>query len=320
MLLLLSVLLVACGTLEVGIEGTATPAGARPTALITTTTPDQGTKATVASPAAAQRTPTPSLYMDVWASYTHPVFAISLEHPADWHPVSGYGEPEMGEIRFAGITGFFHVNAMEGTNIDDITNREAGHHLQPYGSQPIIENLQVQGQEARLILPSADQAVGMDYQAALIVRYPQPVKIAGSTYGYFVLWADQTHIRTLAQTLRFASPALPAVTDTPSQPAVWEELPPGLVFSTFQGLWLVQADEQPLQIHDNPQTVLSPEGSRLLSYDPLSTTPAPGSSRPLPTVKPLPMAAVAAAGCIAGADQTVYVLEPEMSGWKIYEQ
>jgi hypothetical protein len=265
-------ILTACGTLEVGIEGTATPAGAGSTSVTTTITPGQAVDVTELAPATpdeAQKTPTPSPSMDIWASYTNPVFAISLEHPADWQPVSGYGGPEMGEIRFAGITGFFHVNAMEGATIDDIASQEAGHHLQPYGSQPIIENLQLHGQEARLILPSADQPAGMDRQAALIVRYPQPVNIAGSTYRYFVLWADQTHIRTLAQTLRFASPAAPSATDTPSQPVVWDELPPGLVFSTSQGLWLVKADEQPLQIHNNPQAVLSPDGTQLLSYDPL---------------------------------------------------
>jgi hypothetical protein len=265
-------ILTACGTLEVGIEGTATPAGGPSTAVTTTITPGQAVDVTEPAPATpeeAQKTPTPSPFMDVWASYTNPVFAISLEHPADWQPVSGYGGSETGEIRFAGITGFFHVNAMEGTTIDDIANREAGHHLQPYGSQPIIENLQVQDQDARLILPSADQSAAMDRQAALIVRYPQPVNIAGSTYGYFVLWADQTHIRTLAQTLRFASPSAPSATDSPSQPVVWEDLPPGLVFSTSQGLWLVKADEQPLQIHNNPQAVLSPDGTQLLSYDPL---------------------------------------------------
>ncbi|HUV88905.1 MAG TPA: hypothetical protein VMY80_04570 [Anaerolineae bacterium] len=148
--------------------------------------------------------PTPTPYMDVWTTYSNPTFAISLQYPADWQPVPGYGEPETGEIRFGAENGFFHVNAMDAATIDDAAASEAGHKLQPYGSQPTIENLQIQGQEARLILPSADQPAGMGHQAALIVRYPQPVYITGHTYPYFVLWADQGHIRVIAQTLQFS--------------------------------------------------------------------------------------------------------------------
>jgi hypothetical protein len=102
---------------------------------------------------------------------------------------------------------------MDGATIDDVAASEAGHVLQPYGSQPIIERLQIQGQDARLILPSEDQPDGMGHQAALIVRYPQPVNILGTLTRYFVLWADYPHIRTIAQTLRFST--APALIETP---------------------------------------------------------------------------------------------------------
>jgi hypothetical protein len=170
---------------------------------------------------------------------------------------------ETGETRFADTNGFFHVNAMSADSLDAAAASEAGHHLQPYGSQPIIENVQVQGQEARLLMPSSDQPAGMSHQAALIVRYPQPVSVVGATYQYFVLWADYPHIRTIAQTMRFsADPA-------PEPPLAWENLPPGLIYSTFEGLWRVNADEQAVLVHNDAQAVISPDGARLLSYDAL---------------------------------------------------
>jgi hypothetical protein len=140
---------------------------------------------------------TPTPYEDIWKAFFSPAFAISLQYPADWQPVPGYGSPETGEIRFAGINGFFQIGAMDADSIDQAAAAEAGHRLQPYGSQPTIEILQIQDQEARLILPSDNQPTGMQNQAALIIRYPQVATI--------VWWADWPHIRTIAETLRFTN-------------------------------------------------------------------------------------------------------------------
>jgi hypothetical protein len=143
---------------------------------------------------------TPTPYLDMWTIFSSPAFAVSLQYPADWQPVPGYGSPETGEIKFAGINGFFQINSMDADSIDLAAAAEAGHRLQPYGTQPTIEILQIQGQEARLILPSNDQL----YQAALIVRYP-PVATLVWSPRYFILWADVPHIRTIAETLRFTN-------------------------------------------------------------------------------------------------------------------
>jgi len=145
----------------------------------------------------------PTPYLDMWTTYTNPVFAVSLQHPADWEAVPGYGSPETGEIKYAGISGYFHINAMDTESIEMAAAAEAYHKLQPYGPNPTIESLQIQGQEARLIMPSGGQPVVGQYQAGLIVRYPQPVNISGTPCRFFILWADQAHIRTLAETIRF---------------------------------------------------------------------------------------------------------------------
>ena len=149
-------------------------------------------------------TPTPTPYTDMWTTFSSSVFAISLQYPADWQPIPGYGSPETGDTKFGAINGFFQIAAMDSESLDAAAAAEAEHRLQPYGSQPTIETLQIQGQEARLILPSNDQPAGMQHQAALIVRYPEPVNISGTPCRYFVLWADWPHIRTIGQTLRFA--------------------------------------------------------------------------------------------------------------------
>ena len=147
--------------------------------------------------------PTPTPYLDMWTTFSSAVFKISLQYPADWQPVPGYSSPEMGETRFGAINGFFQIGAMDTDSIDQAAAAEAKHKLMPYGSQPTIEVLQIQGQEARLILPSDDQPAGMQHQAAVIVRYPQAVNVIGTPARFFVLYADYPHIRTIAQTLQF---------------------------------------------------------------------------------------------------------------------
>lgn len=153
-------------------------------------------KAAVAVP-----TPTPTIspILAGWQTYTSSDFHVTLRYPARWEPRPGYGES------FGGEDGLVGLNAVSGGEVplEEVAQRAAYHHLQPYGSQPTIESLQVQGQPARLILPSADQPQDMRGEAELIILYPQPVTISGERYRYFVLHADQDHIRQIAETLKF---------------------------------------------------------------------------------------------------------------------
>ena len=148
---------------------------------------------------ASAPTPTITPISAGWKTYTSPDFHVTLQHPAHWQPRPGYGES------YGGEDGLFGLNAVsgEGVPLDEVAQRSAYHKLQPYGSQPVIESLQGQGQPARLILPSADQPEDMKGQAELIVLYPQPVTISGEQYRYFVLYADQGHVRQIAETLSF---------------------------------------------------------------------------------------------------------------------
>jgi len=249
-LVVVSLALAACGTLEVGIEQTQTP----PPAIAVTATATAEVPATVDAP-----TPTPET--DGWSTYTSSDFGVSLRHPAHWSPVNGE------QNRYRGDDGFLILDAIGSpqATIDAVAAGQAGHKLRPYGSQPEIESLSLQGQEARLILPSADANMGG--QAMLIVRYPQPVLIAGTVYEFFALYADQDHIRDIAQSVRFETTGVPTPIATPVPVGIWDNLPPGLSYTLLDALWLADADGQPVRISDDPQAILSPAGTRLLTYN-----------------------------------------------------
>jgi predicted small lipoprotein YifL len=136
-----------------------------------------------------------------WIPFTSPTFDISLQMPPDWGAVQGYDD------RYGGSNGFFQVAGIGGAglSLDEVCDSEAHHVLQPYGSQPLIEQTQVDGQAACLILPSPDQPADMQNQSAIIVAYPQPRQISGQEYNFLVLWADQEHIGDIAHTLRFGA-------------------------------------------------------------------------------------------------------------------
>lgn len=129
--------------------------------------------------------------------YLNEALNVNFLYPINWMRVN--------EERYSGIDGFFQVGAVTGQNIQQVCSNEAYHQLQPYGSNPTIVNTRIQGQEACMIFPYPDQPADMRNQSALIVKYPKPVVISGQSYGFFILWADQNHIREIANTVTFLS-------------------------------------------------------------------------------------------------------------------
>jgi len=193
--LIISLLLVAitsaCGSAPTTVwEPTATSTPAPPTAMPT------------AVPAKV-----PTATPEPGATWVMPLFGIVLRLPPGWLPQEGYDQ------RYAGPDGFFQVGAIsaEGLTIAEVAENEAHHKLQPYGSAPTIERLLVQGREARLILPSADQPAQMEGQVALVIEAIQPVEISSQQYNYLILWADPDHIRKLADTLELTVPRPKAI-------------------------------------------------------------------------------------------------------------
>lgn len=297
-MLLLFFLLASCGTFELGIESTPedTPSPPAIGANQVGSTPSQGG---LTAPTAIPQTPIPSGTIpltpteqpdsneDLWPGgdqvYTNAIFNISLTYPAGWEAVPGYST--YGD-KFTGDDGFFIVNAAGGDSIDVVAGSEADHRLRPYGSHPMIEITRIQGQEARFIWPSVDAA--MEGQSGLIVRLPQPVTLAGNRYDYFVLYANQEHMRDLAQTLRFgqvASTVETTATSDTSEASLPDTLVARLVspegiFPQFGDIATMRADGSELNqittYRYNADPVLSPDGQRIAYRSvPISITSLP---------------------------------------------
>ena len=129
-------------------------------------------------------------------TFTSQQYRVRFSYPSNWQKVN--------EERYEGEDGFFQITALSSNeNLDTVCRNEAFHPLLPYGSSPQIRHYSIQNQPACLIFPSADQLAEMRNQAALIVTYPLPLEIEGSSYPYFILWVDSQHIQRLSSTLSF---------------------------------------------------------------------------------------------------------------------
>ncbi|OZQ61856.1 hypothetical protein CA600_24110 [Paenibacillus sp. VTT E-133280] len=137
------------------------------------------------------------------STYISKEYKVTLKYPSEWVVNPEYDE------RYQGHDGFFQLSAIsgEGVSIDEVANMDAFHQLKPYGSDPQIIELTLEGlkaeEKARLIVPSADQQEEWNHQAAIILKYPEAVKIGDSFYNYFILWADIKHVEDIGQTVRF---------------------------------------------------------------------------------------------------------------------
>lgn len=79
----------------------------------------------------------------------------------------------------------------------------AEHVLRPFGANPTIRPINVDGQSACLVWPSKDQ--GAPWDAAVVIKYPQPVEINGERYSILELDADKNYILAIIRTVPFIS-------------------------------------------------------------------------------------------------------------------
>ncbi len=132
-------------------------------------------------------------------TYNNVLYNVTFNYPGSWNQIGGYDYDH-----YEGDSGFFGVSAAGGdVTLEEVTREAYDHPLLPYGKHPILENLKVDGQSAKLILPSDDQDKSLKNQAELVVKYPTPVTINGTKYYYFVLWADKTNIENIIPTIVF---------------------------------------------------------------------------------------------------------------------
>jgi predicted lipoprotein with Yx(FWY)xxD motif len=137
----------------------------------------------------------PALRLPDWTVFTNDRFGLSLKHPADWQPYEAV-DPHNGIARYLGTNGFFVLIEMAdagGTAID-ACRVGATHQTRPFGTDPSIQVLTVDGREGCLVWQSG----GYD-EAAAFIRVPD------SSSG-ILLYADPAHMTDILSTLAFASP------------------------------------------------------------------------------------------------------------------
>ena len=135
--------------------------------------------------------------------YNNSTYGVTFSYPSNWQPTKGYEE------RFSGADGFFQITGLSSpppSTIQNVCKDALNHRLNPYGTRPQMQRLQIQGRPACLILPSSDQDRTMERMATLIVRYPTPIRLNGTNYNHLMLSADKEHIRQIANKLKFTMP------------------------------------------------------------------------------------------------------------------
>lgn len=131
--------------------------------------------------------------------FTSKMFHVSLNFPSTWRKVDGYDE------RYQGNDGFINLSAKENpyATIQSVCEDEINHVLRPFGSNPSVQYLMIDNQEACMILPSDDQNGLMENSAEILIRYPQPIAINGYTYSFFILVVSEQYISSIAPTIKF---------------------------------------------------------------------------------------------------------------------
>ena len=131
-----------------------------------------------------------------WANYESRLYKISFKYPSEWEKVQ--------DDYYEGPNGYFLISAINSPQpLDELYKEEAYHNLIPYGGNPDVTKLNFHNQDAYLIMPSKEQMRDMDNQAALIAKYPKPIKIRDTEYNYVVIWAEKSYIHIIASSLKF---------------------------------------------------------------------------------------------------------------------
>lgn len=127
-------------------------------------------------------------------------YKISFKYPRTWVKNPRYPD------KYEGLTGFFQVADVSNPidNLDQVVEQEINQPYLPYGTAPRVLSLTVDGQPARLIYPSDDQATPLrEREAALYIQYKTPDIINGEKYPYVVIWADKLHMRLIIDSFKF---------------------------------------------------------------------------------------------------------------------
>ncbi|MEF9960286.1 MAG: hypothetical protein RR448_01705 [Niameybacter sp.] len=127
------------------------------------------------------------------------LYNITFKYPAAWTKNPNYEE------RYDGSEGFVEIGEIEAFNrpIDTVAKQEISIPIKPYGTKPKIMELELDGEPARVIVPSEDQNKVFDRELAIIVKNKKPVKENGETYDYAIIWTDKANLEMILNSFKF---------------------------------------------------------------------------------------------------------------------
>ena len=150
-----------------------------------------------------------------------PFYRIRFAVPEGWEQTSadvGFG--------FKGPGGTVKVDSLGGPRSIAEACRSLSHHRRrPYGRNPRVGNLTVDGQVACRITPDGTEGATDPVPHALVVEYPEPLTPPGpdgrnwGSYGFLTVDADGEHVELFARSLQFVrDESTPAVRPAPATP------------------------------------------------------------------------------------------------------
>ena len=145
----------------------------------------------------------PRATQELWEPTAYPGIGVTVYYPEDWSISSWSEYPDTASAHFRGHDGHYHFYAKSGQSLEAVLEYYLNREDQLFGSDSTVEAFLIRGQEARLIIPSADQPVGTAGDSVVIIRLPKPVQACSPSCHYLVLWADVEHIWKIAKTIRF---------------------------------------------------------------------------------------------------------------------
>lgn len=148
------------------------------------------------------------------------LYRVRFAVPTDWAQTAA----DVG-YEFQGATGRIKIDSLGGpTGIDAACRELSQHRRRPYGRNPRVVKLTIDGQPACRITPDGTEGASDPVPHALVVEYPEPLVVPGpdarfsNTYHFLAVDADGDHMGLVQRTLQFVREQ-PAPAVAPARPA-----------------------------------------------------------------------------------------------------
>ncbi|MEZ4503725.1 MAG: hypothetical protein R3C39_13950 [Dehalococcoidia bacterium] len=196
----------ATSTVQPAVTATASASASATSSATSTAEPTASVTATASATETASASTSPTAAPDVTVYEETDEHRVRLEYPASWTRDPNY------LVQFDGPDGFVQVGDLGngGQGLDAAVDSIAHHVLMPYGSNPTLEPVVVDGVESVLIRPSDDQlppgTPADQRQVAVVIPRGEPLHIGGQDYEYLVLYIDEGHAESILASVELLPP------------------------------------------------------------------------------------------------------------------